>query len=138
MSAITEFKVHGFHLDLYGHVNHARYLEFLEAARWSLLEGPVLDWFMAQNYALVVTRIDIRYLRPATMGQILRVETSLAEFQARSALIRQKIFNQDSGKLLTEADVTIAVLHPSSSRALAMDGEIIQQLQSVMTNSERN
>lgn len=129
MPAITEFKVHGFHLDLYGHVNHARYLEFLEAARWSLLEGAVLDWFMAQNYALVVTRIDIRYLRPATMGQILRVETGLAEFQARSALIRQKIFNKESGKLLTEADVTIAVLHPSSPRALALEGEIARQLQ---------
>jgi thioesterase-3 len=29
--------VRGYHLDLFGHVNNARYLEFLEEARW--------DWF---------------------------------------------------------------------------------------------
>lgn len=130
MPSISEFKVHGFHLDLYGHVNHARYLEFLEAARWSLLEGPVLDWFMAQNYALVVTRIDIHYLRPALMGQMLRVETQMGEVQKRSAVIHQKIFNKATGKLLTEADVTIAVLHPSSPRALTIEGEIAHHLQS--------
>ena len=26
--------IHNFHLDGYGHVNNARYLEFLEQARW--------------------------------------------------------------------------------------------------------
>mgnify|MGYP000449938842 CR=1 FL=1 len=31
--ASFHLRVHGFHCDLYGHVNHARYLEFLEAAQ---------------------------------------------------------------------------------------------------------
>ena len=29
----TKIKVRGFHLDVYQHVNNARYLEFLEEAR---------------------------------------------------------------------------------------------------------
>ena len=35
----TKIKVYGYHLDMYGHVNNARYLEFLETARWQLIEA---------------------------------------------------------------------------------------------------
>lgn len=31
-------RVLNYHLDGYGHVNNARYLEFLEAARWHFFE----------------------------------------------------------------------------------------------------
>ena len=34
----TQIKVRGYHLDVYQHVNNARYLEFLEEARWDGLE----------------------------------------------------------------------------------------------------
>ena len=30
----SEVRVRGFHVDVYQHVNNARYLEFLEDARW--------------------------------------------------------------------------------------------------------
>lgn len=30
----TQIKVRGYHLDVYQHVNNARYPEFLEEARW--------------------------------------------------------------------------------------------------------
>lgn len=33
-----DIKVRGYHLDLYGHVNNARYLEFLEEARWAYFD----------------------------------------------------------------------------------------------------
>ncbi len=31
----TTIRIRGYHLDGYGHVNNARYLEFLEEARWA-------------------------------------------------------------------------------------------------------
>ncbi|EAB4380520.1 hypothetical protein EBH53_19380 [Salmonella enterica] len=34
----TQIKVRGYHLDVYQHVNNARYLEFLEEARWDGLD----------------------------------------------------------------------------------------------------
>lgn len=30
-------RVRGYHLDGYGHVNNARYLEFMEEGRWAFL-----------------------------------------------------------------------------------------------------
>ncbi|KAF0811823.1 Long-chain acyl-CoA thioesterase FadM [Andreprevotia sp. IGB-42] len=125
----TEIKVRGYHLDLYGHVNNARYLEFLEEARWGLLEDASdIGWFMQQQLALVVTRIDIRYKRPATMGDVLVIETQLAQLEERAAIVTQRIVRADNGKLVAEADVTLAVVHPDTAGALVIEGELASRL----------
>ena len=133
MTHITEIKVRGYHLDLYGHVNHARYLEFLEDARWGLMESDgSLEWFMRQGYALVVSRVDIRYLRPATMGEELRVETRLDRLLERAVVIVQRVVKAATGKLVAEAEVTVAVLH--NARAQPITGEIAARLQPLLEN----
>ena len=35
---MTKIVIRGYHLDAYRHVNNARYLEFLEEARWQYLD----------------------------------------------------------------------------------------------------
>lgn len=34
----TRIKVRGYHLDLFQHVNNARYLEFMEEGRWAFFD----------------------------------------------------------------------------------------------------
>ncbi|HBB1082702.1 TPA: thioesterase, partial [Escherichia coli] len=54
----TQIKVRGYHLDVYQHVNNARYLEFLEEARWHGLENSdSFHWMTAHNIAFVVVNI---------------------------------------------------------------------------------
>ncbi|MBE9610430.1 acyl-CoA thioesterase [Chitinilyticum piscinae] len=131
MSHLSTIKVRGFHLDLYGHVNNARYLEFLEEARWNFLEDAgSLAWFMEHGYSLVISRIAIDYLRPATMGDELLIETTLAGLAARSGHIHQTIRRKDNRKVVVEADITFAVLHADQRGALNIDGEIACRLQS--------
>lgn len=134
MPYLTEIKIRGYHLDLYGHVNNARYLEFLEEARWGMMDHGDLDWFMQQGYALVVSRIDIRYLRPAGMGDILRIETRLDRLLPRSGVILQEICNTATGKLIASAEVTFAVLHPDRAGALPISGEVAQRFQPLLKN----
>ena len=137
LSHNTEIKVRGYHLDLYGHVNNARYLEFLEAARWDMLESRrALDWFMQQGYALVVSRIDIRYLRPATMGDTLQIATRLDRLLPRAGIIVQQITRQDNGKRVAEAEVTFAVVHPDRVGALPITDEIAQKLHPLLDGSK--
>ena len=59
MAHTTHIKVRGYHLDLYSHVNNARYLEFLEEARWSFFEDKSdLPRFMKSGLALIVVNIN--------------------------------------------------------------------------------
>ena len=133
MAHLTPIKVHGFHLDLYGHVNNARYLEFLEEARWGLMEAyGDLSWFMAQKMALVVSRVDIRYIRAATMGDQLLIETRLVELLPREGKIHQRIVRKDNGKVVAEADISFAVIHPEQRGALLIEGELFERFNQVL------
>ncbi|QLG87122.1 acyl-CoA thioesterase [Chitinibacter bivalviorum] len=135
MAHHTVIKVRGYHLDLYGHVNNARYLEFLEEARWGLLEDRTgLAWFAERQLALVISRIDIRYKRPATMGDVLIIETELTELRERDAIITQKVVRQDNGKLVAQAEVTFAVIHPDQAGALPITGELAERFAPMMNS----
>ena len=65
-------KVRGYHCDFYGHLNHARYLELMEEARWSYLEGRMTnaDW-AAKNRGIVIASLTIDYKRPAPVDTVL-------------------------------------------------------------------
>ncbi|MEB1020969.1 YbgC/FadM family acyl-CoA thioesterase, partial [Citrobacter freundii] len=74
----TQIKVRGFHLDVYQHVNNARYLEFLEEARWDGLENSdSFQWMTAHNIAFVVVNININYRRPAVLSDLLTITSCL-------------------------------------------------------------
>lgn len=68
MSNATIIKVRGYHLDVYQHVNNARYLEFLEEARWQWLEDHgAFDWMMKEAIAFMVVNLNINYRRGAVL-----------------------------------------------------------------------
>ncbi|EEG84595.1 acyl-CoA thioester hydrolase, YbgC/YbaW family [Proteus penneri ATCC 35198] len=76
----TLIKVYGFHLDVFEHVNNARYLEFLEQARWDWIEQHLdFDWFKRNGLALVVANININYRLPASLGDELLIDCDIAE-----------------------------------------------------------
>ena len=70
----TTIKVRGYHCDFYGHVNNARYLEFLEEARWSYLEdGLDLDHWQKRGLGFVVVSITIDYRRAVGPNTVLEI-----------------------------------------------------------------
>jgi thioesterase III len=133
MSHETRIKVRGYHLDLYGHVNNARYLEFLEEARWSFFEDRGdLPWFLQSGLALIVVNINIDYRHPATMGDELALATSVKSIGSRSAVIHQRVTLAGSDKVVAEADVTFVVFDAKQNKAVTLDGQLKELLQSML------
>jgi len=126
----TRIKVRGYHLDLYGHVNNARYLEFLEEARWAWFEsGGELDRLGARGLGFAVVRIDISYRRPAFMGEELDVRTALVRIGRASGTVRQEIVLANAPQTrIADADVTFCVTDLASGRALAFDADLLATL----------
>lgn len=86
----TQIKVRGYHLDVYQHVNNARYLEFLEEARWDGLENSdSFQWMTAHNIAFVVVNININYRRPAVLSDLLTITSQLQQLNGKSGIYRQ-------------------------------------------------
>lgn len=111
-------RVRNYHLDGYGHVNNARYLEFLEEARWTFFEE---HGFLSEidGLMLMVVRTDIRYRRAAVDGDILRFEGRLKELTSRHIILTQNIV-LPSGKNAVEAESTLMVVSVESGRSISI------------------
>lgn len=120
----TRIKVRGYHLDLYGHVNNARYLEFLEEARWAMLEvSPGMAALHERGLLFVVVNINIDYRRPATNGDELEINSRIGKVGNRSMVFEQEVRLVGSGDAVADARVTF-VLVDSTGRAVPIDDEI--------------
>jgi YbgC/YbaW family acyl-CoA thioester hydrolase len=88
-----DLTVRSYELDVFGHVNHAVYLNYLELARFDALEeGGFPPQMLEENgWAIHVVRVEVDYLKPTFQGQILRVQTQVERFRNTSMTIAQEI-----------------------------------------------
>lgn len=122
---LTDIKVRGYHLDLYGHVNNARYLEFLEEARWAFTEAHgSIDYFTQAKLAFVVVNININYRRAALMGEELSIATAMQKIGGRSAVIHQRVCLKGTDTVIAEADVTFVIFDGNQNAAVPLAGEL--------------
>ena len=88
-----EIKVRGFHTDMFGHVNNARYLEFLEEARWELLEKHMnYNKWTQLGKAFIVVNINISYRNPAKLGDVLEIQSTIAKLGGKSGVVHQEVY----------------------------------------------
>lgn len=126
----STIKVRGFHLDVYGHVNNARYLEFLEDARWEFLEGHLdLPAWRERGFVFPVVNINVNYRHAAALGDVLEVSATLARVGDKSAVIHQEIRLAGSERVVIDADVTFVCVDVQSGRAVPLDGDVRQILE---------
>ncbi|WP_110602860.1 MULTISPECIES: acyl-CoA thioesterase [Salinicola] len=126
---VTEVRVRGFHLDGYGHVNHARYLEFLEEGRWAYVDAhPEFADGLARGVALVAVNLNIDYRRAAVMNDDLKVETCLTRIGGRSGVVGHRITHLGSGELVAAATLTFVLLDQQSGQVVPMEGAWAERL----------
>ena len=76
MSALPEVRFHIYptDCDMLGHLNHATMLNFLERARWALLEPQIdIKHWARQPVFSVVRHVDIDYLAQSLPGEDLLI-----------------------------------------------------------------
>ncbi len=125
--------VRGYHVDVYGHVNNARYLEFLEEARWGLFEDRTdLASILREGPALVVVSITVNYRSQATVGDRLVVSAAVSRIGDRSAVIHQDVHIAGSDRLVADADVTFVMVDRQTGRPIAIGGDVREVLERLL------
>jgi acyl-CoA thioester hydrolase len=97
--------------DFSGRVYHASYLRFLERGRTEWLRGRGFahrDLAVTSGVAFAVRSLQIEYLAPATMDDLLVVETSVAAARGASIEFQQRVLLGD--KELVAATVLVAAI----------------------------
>ncbi|EHD22712.1 MULTISPECIES: acyl-CoA thioesterase [Brenneria] len=128
----TFITVRGYHIDVYQHVNNARYLEFLEEARWQWLQKSALfDWMTSHRIAFVVVNININYRQPAVLGDELRIDGILLKIGARSGTISQTVTRVADNAIIADATLTFVCIDLVSQRALPLEGPLLEHLDAI-------
>ncbi len=97
--------------DFSGRVYHASYLRFLERGRTEWLRGRGFahrELAQTSSVAFAVRSLQIEFLAPALMDDLLRVETSIAKAGGASIEFRQRVLCGDT-ELIT-ATVKVAAI----------------------------
>jgi acyl-CoA thioester hydrolase len=114
--------------DFSGRIYHASYLRFLERGRTEWLRGRGFahrELAEASGLAFAVRSLQIEYLAPALMDDLLRVETSVAAARGASIRFRQRILRGD--RELAIAKVLVAAIR--DGRPARIPGSLRRVLQ---------
>ena len=127
-----DIKIRGYHIDVFGHVNNARYLEFLEEARWAAFEETVDLQVLAQKgYTFTVVNININYRKAAVLNDKLSIETRIKQLRSRSGVIHQAVKLKGSDTVVADADVTFVLFDVNYLKAATLEGEVLELLKTV-------
>ena len=110
--------------DFTGIVYHASYLRFMERGRTNYLRLLGADhgalFAQAQSeapgLAFVVRTMQIEFLKPARMDDVLVVETATVEVRGASIRLRQRVKRGD--EMLVEAQVRVACVAGGRARPI--------------------
>ena len=105
------FHIYPTDCDMLGHLNHATMLNFLERARWALLE-PQIDirnWAKQPVFS-VVRHVDIAYLSQSRPGENLVVRSGLLAIKRTSYIIKQDVRKVATNALVAEASIVFVAV----------------------------
>jgi len=95
-------------LDIYGHMNNARYLAILDLARLDmLLQSRKLGVFLKRGWYPVVAAETIRFRTSLKIFQRFEVETKSLGRDERTVFVQQKVYRE--GKLVAEATIRLSI-----------------------------
>ena len=97
--------------DAAGIVYYANYLRFMERARSDMIRAVGVDQVAeleASGSTYAVVSVDIRYRRPARLGDDLVIVSTVEAVRASSVDIHQRVMR--AGQVMTDARVTAAFI----------------------------
>ena len=128
MKHIFEQKVYYSDTDSYGVVWHGSYLRWLEMGRVELCNemGLNINELHAQDIALPVVSLNVKYKSSARLEDVMIIETEIAEFKGFTVTFKQSIKSKETGKTFIEADFVVV--------AISNDGKLYRRMPKVLTD----
>jgi len=85
------------HLDTFGHVNNARYLEIFEQARWDFItdNGFGLDYVRESGTGPVILELNLRFVRELTNRQRVLIRSSVDSYEGKIGRLTQLMLDEE-------------------------------------------
>ncbi|MFL5897830.1 MAG: acyl-CoA thioesterase [Solirubrobacterales bacterium] len=99
------------HLDSFGHMNNARYLELFEQARWDLITegGFGIDVIRRTATGPVILEVQLRFLRELAPRDPIVIRSELLSYAGKVGKMRQEMVKVADGASAAEAIFTFGL-----------------------------
>jgi YbgC/YbaW family acyl-CoA thioester hydrolase len=117
------------HIDTFGHVNNAAYLEILEEARWDLItrNGYGLDEVQRLRIGPVVLDAHLRFLRELRNRQAITIRSWMDSYSGKIGRFAQQVLD-DAGDLCCDAKFTIGLFDLTARKLIRPTSEWVKAL----------
>lgn len=97
------------HLDTFGHMNNATYLEILEEARWEFItsRGYGLKKIQETGLGPTILEINIKFKKELRLREYINIDSQLVSIKGKIAHLQQVIRNAED-EIVCEANFTLA------------------------------
>jgi acyl-CoA thioester hydrolase len=111
-------------IDAQGHVNNAKYVTYIEYARFGYItELGLWDGKSFMDLGLIVADCHISYLAPIKLNQRIRVGTRVSRIGNKSLVFSSQIEEEDTAKVMATAETVMVSYDYHSEKTTPVSDE---------------
>ena len=124
-----EMVIKEFHLDTFGHVNNAVYLQIYEEARWEMItvNGYGLDKVKSSGLGPVIMDAKIRFLKELKLREKITISIQLLEYPSKVGTLKQWITTHD-GHLSSDMEMKFGLFDTKQRKLVLPTDEWIKAI----------
>lgn len=117
---VYKMKVLEGHLDSFGHMNNATYLEILEEARWDLITNRGYGYKEIHKTKIgpVILEVNLKFRKELKLREDIVIETHMLNYDKRVGTILQEIKGMD-GDIRAVAEFKVALFDMKERKIIA-------------------
>lgn len=117
------------HLDSFGHVNNAVYLELYEEARWDFIteNGYGLDVIKKLQKGPVILEVNVKYKKELVNRETIIIESKTAAIRGRIMTLSQ-VMKKADGSIASEATFTVGFFDLQKRTLIAPEPEWLEAI----------
>ena len=126
----SEIKVRPDDIDLNNHVHNAKYLDFVQAARFEQMVNDYkmpMEEFYEKGYNWVASASYIEWKRPLKLGDTAIVKTQMDSVNGAQCKVNFWIENKETNKLVSEGHFIYTMISIKSGRPARITDDIIER-----------
>lgn len=104
-----EVLIREMHLDSFGHVNNAVYVQLYEEARWDFItkEGFDLNYIQKHQIGPVILDLKVRFKRELKNREKIKITSKTIEVVNQKIMTLEQAMYKEDGKLASDAIFTV-------------------------------
>jgi YbgC/YbaW family acyl-CoA thioester hydrolase len=125
METALEIVVRPTEIDVNGHVNNAKYVEYLEWGReeWYERQGLAYERLLALGAVTVTANLSLNFRHECRQGEALVITTRPERLGRSSFVLRQEI-RKSNGELAADGTITLVTIDPATRKSRPVPEEL--------------